>query len=154
MRDFRSNSRSGDRRGSPRRSYGGGGDSRRREMHDAVCDECGRDCKVPFRPSGDKPIYCSDCFERRGGGDDNRSERRDSYGSNRRNFDDRGSSRPRQEGISDRSISQLVEKIEISNTKLDKIISLLSVRKEKTGFLANKALGKTKSKPKKKTKKK
>ena len=42
-------------------------------MHDAVCDECGKDCKVPFRPSGDKPIYCSDCFERH----DNNSSRRD-----------------------------------------------------------------------------
>lgn len=40
-------------------------------MHDAVCDECGKDCKVPFRPSGDKPIYCSDCFERH----DNSSDR-------------------------------------------------------------------------------
>jgi CxxC-x17-CxxC domain-containing protein len=42
-------------------------------MYDAVCDECGKDCKVPFRPSGDKPIYCSDCFERH----DNNSSRRD-----------------------------------------------------------------------------
>lgn len=38
----------------------------RPEMFDAVCDECGKPCKVPFRPSGDKPIYCSRCFERRG----------------------------------------------------------------------------------------
>jgi len=35
-------------------------------MYDAVCDECGKDCKVPFRPSGEKPIYCSSCFEKRG----------------------------------------------------------------------------------------
>lgn len=39
-------------------------------MHDAVCDDCGKDCKVPFRPSSDKPIYCSDCFEKRGNGKD------------------------------------------------------------------------------------
>ena len=58
--------------------------SDRPEMHDAVCDECGRDCQVPFRPSGDKPIYCSSCFEKRdnGGRDDNRG-RRDSYGGDR-----------------------------------------------------------------------
>jgi len=50
-------------------------------MYDAICDECGKDCKVPFKPSGNKPIYCSDCFEKRGGGRssgrDNRSGRRD-----------------------------------------------------------------------------
>jgi CxxC-x17-CxxC domain-containing protein len=37
-------------------------------MYDAVCDECGKDCKVPFRPSGEKPIYCSSCFEKQGNG--------------------------------------------------------------------------------------
>ena len=33
-------------------------------MFDAVCDECGKDCKVPFKPTSGKPIYCSDCFEK------------------------------------------------------------------------------------------
>lgn len=36
----------------------------RKEMFDAVCDECGKDCKVPFKPTSGKPIYCSDCFEK------------------------------------------------------------------------------------------
>ena len=34
----------------------------RREMHPAVCAECGKDTEVPFRPTGDRPVYCSDCF--------------------------------------------------------------------------------------------
>jgi CxxC-x17-CxxC domain-containing protein len=33
-----------------------------REMHPAVCAQCGKDTTVPFRPRGDKPVYCSDCF--------------------------------------------------------------------------------------------
>ncbi|PIR14050.1 hypothetical protein COV49_00170 [Candidatus Falkowbacteria bacterium CG11_big_fil_rev_8_21_14_0_20_39_10] len=32
-------------------------------MHGAICDECGKDCEVPFKPTGDKPVYCSDCFK-------------------------------------------------------------------------------------------
>jgi len=39
---------------------------RKTEMFDAVCDKCGKDCKVPFNPSPDKPIYCSECFEKEG----------------------------------------------------------------------------------------
>lgn len=35
-----------------------------RPMFDAVCSECGKPCKVPFEPRGDRPIYCSDCFRR------------------------------------------------------------------------------------------
>ncbi len=36
-----------------------------REMHPAVCAQCGKDTEVPFRPSGDRPVYCSDCFSKR-----------------------------------------------------------------------------------------
>ena len=39
-------------------------------MYRATCAECGKDCEVPFRPSGEKPVYCSECFEnKRDGGD-------------------------------------------------------------------------------------
>jgi len=43
-------------------SRGNGG---ARQMYDAVCAGCGRPCKVPFQPSGDRPVYCSDCFSKR-----------------------------------------------------------------------------------------
>ena len=40
----------------------GGGGRGQREMFDAVCASCGKNCKVPFQPKNDRPIYCSDCF--------------------------------------------------------------------------------------------
>ena len=46
-----------------------------REMFEVICDDCGRQCKVPFKPSNDKPIYCSDCFENHR--DSNKGGRRD-----------------------------------------------------------------------------
>jgi len=88
----------------------GGRDGRRAEMHDAVCDKCGKNCKVPFRPSGEKPIYCSDCFEGQGGRD-----------GGRRRFG----------GGGDRGMSQLGEKMDAVNRKLETIIELLSERKDK-----------------------
>lgn len=41
-----------------------------REMHDAVCSECGQKCQVPFVPAKDeqgnlRPVYCLDCFKKR-----------------------------------------------------------------------------------------
>ncbi len=48
-----------------RRGGGGGGYGGAREMHPAVCAECNKDTEVPFRPSGDRPVYCSDCFSKR-----------------------------------------------------------------------------------------
>jgi len=41
---------------------GGGGFDRPREMHDATCARCGNETQVPFRPTGARPVYCSDCF--------------------------------------------------------------------------------------------
>jgi CxxC-x17-CxxC domain-containing protein len=65
--------------GGGRPSYGGGnrgGDRGPVTMHKAVCDECHKSCEVPFRPSGDKPIYCNECFSGKKGNDD-RGPRRD-----------------------------------------------------------------------------
>jgi len=43
--------------------YGGGYDRPRRQMYPATCSACGKETQVPFQPRGDKPVYCSDCFE-------------------------------------------------------------------------------------------
>jgi CxxC-x17-CxxC domain-containing protein len=37
----------------------------RREMHDAVCADCGAFTQVPFEPRNDRPIYCNDCYQAR-----------------------------------------------------------------------------------------
>ena len=34
-----------------------------REMYTTTCSSCGREAQVPFVPRGDKPVYCSDCFQ-------------------------------------------------------------------------------------------
>ena len=139
MNNYRDN-----RSGNNRSSYRGNSDSRdgRPPLHDAVCNDCGKDCKVPFRPSGSKPVYCSECFETKGGGGDNRSNQRDSYG--RPRFDDRGPSRsPRQSGSSSApDFSKLTRNIEVLNNKLDRIISLLAKNevkpaKQKSGGVAD-----------------
>ena len=47
-------------------SGGGGGmyQDAPRDMYPIVCAECGNDAMVPFRPRGDRPVYCSDCFSK------------------------------------------------------------------------------------------
>ncbi len=36
-----------------------------REMHEAVCAQCGKPTQVPFIPRDDRPVYCSECFAER-----------------------------------------------------------------------------------------
>ena len=37
---------------------------REREMFDAKCADCGNDCKIPFQPKEDRPVYCRECFQK------------------------------------------------------------------------------------------
>jgi CxxC-x17-CxxC domain-containing protein len=61
-----------------------------RQMFKAVCAECGNECEVPFKPSGDRPVLCSLCFKQSRG--ENGGDRRDDRREERNDFD-----RPRNE---------------------------------------------------------
>jgi CxxC-x17-CxxC domain-containing protein len=53
-------------------SGGGGGgygrDRAPRQMTQVTCSNCGKETEVPFVPTGDRPVYCSDCYSQFGGG--------------------------------------------------------------------------------------
>lgn len=146
MKDFSRDNRSG---GGGNRRFGDKG-SRRLQMHQAICSDCGKECEVPFRPTGDRPVYCNDCFGKHGNKDLGRSDRK-SYG--RSSFDDKRmyqaicakcgnkcevpfqptSGKPvycnacfdkggRAGGKGD---DQLKQQFELLNTKLDKILNVL-----------------------------
>jgi len=61
---FRKDRGSGGSFGGESRGFGGRPRSRgarrfgseNREMHEATCDKCGKQCSIPFRPSGGKPV--------------------------------------------------------------------------------------------------
>ncbi len=73
-------------------SYGG---DRDKPLYKAVCSECGKSCEVPFRPSGDKPVFCSDCFNKMRDPSDSRGGKSFDNRAPKRDFNDRHA--PRQE---------------------------------------------------------
>lgn len=129
MGDFNRGNRSDSRHDFGRRDFGnrGFGGSGRREMHQAVCSNCGRNCEVPFAPTGSRPVYCSECFEKIGGG------------ASPRRFQDRGPRRPDFERRHE-SRPQNNDQLDQINRKLDKIMAMLSVapvKKEKVFIKEN-----------------
>lgn len=55
------------RRARKQQRYGdGGGYGSRapRQMFPVVCAQCGADTEVPFEPREDRPVYCSDCYNK------------------------------------------------------------------------------------------
>lgn len=86
---------------------------REKQLYDVTCDSCGKPAKVPFKPTGDKPIYCDNCFAAKG-----------------------GSRRPNQ-----------AAQIEELNTKLDLIMKALKIKMPKEKSSSAKASADKKEKP-------
>jgi CxxC-x17-CxxC domain-containing protein len=145
MNDFKKNNRFGDKRGGGfnkggfRPSFGGGerggksfGSGRPPlELFQATCASCQKSCEVPFKPNGRKPVYCKECFaanggpEAREGGNDRGGERF----APRRDFDrPRPAFKPefRPEGGS--ALGDVKKQLEAMNSKLDKLVSLMSAQ--------------------------
>lgn len=34
----------------------------KRQSYKITCASCGNEAEVPFQPSGNRPVYCSECF--------------------------------------------------------------------------------------------
>ena len=51
-----------------------------RPLYPATCADCGQATQVPFQPSGDRPVYCKDCFQKH-------RTQRGSYGGQREMYD-------------------------------------------------------------------
>lgn len=151
MRDFNRDNR-GDSRGGGRRYGGGGGgrDGGRREMHDAVCSNCGKDCKVPFRPTGDKPVYCSECFGERGGNERRSSGRSNSYGGSRQSS---GSDNTQQFNDLNKKLDTIIDTL-LYIKKTMKKDPVESVKEDLVELIAEEPIELVEEKPKKKAKKK
>ena len=37
---------------------------RKSDMHTVTCDNCGDKCQIPFEPKFNRPVYCSECFQK------------------------------------------------------------------------------------------
>lgn len=76
-----------------KRSYRGDRDDRGfKKMFSATCATCGSHCEVPFKPNGRKPVLCSNCFGKEGGGSERRFERNDRFDRSERREAPRGGS--------------------------------------------------------------
>jgi CxxC-x17-CxxC domain-containing protein len=151
MGNFNRDNRSNGGRDFGRRDFGSR-PSYRPAMHKAICSKCGKACEVPFQPTGNKPVFCRDCFRTNGVSDAPRFEGRP------QGFDHRNNN----EGKPTEQYNYK-EQFAALNIKLDTILKLLlpvaptvaqeeqKVEKKEEQQLEEKI---TKSEPKKKVSKK
>ena len=126
----------------------------------AICSECGDKCELPFRPSGERPVFCSNCFGKQqdNGGTSRTSNftndrrERSSFGADRQMHEATcakcgdncqvpfrpTASKPvycdncfkKDENRGSRDNSDVAEQIKQLNIKIDKLIKFLEVTSE------------------------
>lgn len=121
---------------------GGNRDNGRTQMFSATCSHCGRPCTVPFRPSGDKPVYCKECFMSRRESSSRNQGRREAPS---RDFQKRGVapvflSKP---PGADTRLDDLKRELHAMNAKLDLVIQKLNGGGLQTPKLAGKKVSVT-----------
>ncbi len=138
MRDFKKNGNFGNQDGGgnfgrPRfsdrkdmnrphdRSFG------RQRMFSAVCDQCHKQCEVPFRPTGDKPVYCQECFSRMKEGKApsfNNQPAKNGFPTAT------GNQQPK-----DNRIDDLKRQMDIMNSKLDRLLKMMETDQQDSGAM-------------------
>jgi CxxC-x17-CxxC domain-containing protein len=114
------------------RSFGGKRDFNNRgadrpTLHKTICNSCQKECEVPFKPTGNKPVFCRDCFKNNGG---SKFEREDF---SRPLFDKRNNN------CCENAQCCQKGKFEEVNRKLDKVLELLTGccdKKEETAVIS------------------
>ncbi|MFT7644800.1 MAG: CxxC-x17-CxxC domain-containing protein [Candidatus Paceibacteria bacterium] len=115
------------------RSFGGGGNrggDKAPQRFQATCATCQKSCEVPFRPSGDKPVYCSECFGKRSK-DDSRDDRGGHGRNERPDFskpprDNRPPRHDRQQGQVDTGLIDIKRQLTAIESRLNRILDLIN----------------------------
>lgn len=99
-------------------------DEGRPQMFSAKCADCGNSCEVPFRPSGDRPVYCNNCF-----GDKRESPRNDFARREAPRFEQRSAAfvpaaKPQAE---DKRIDELKRQLDGLHKKVDSLVHMMEV---------------------------
>jgi len=98
------------------------------QLFKTTCSQCGKSCEVPFRPTGEKPVYCNECFgatkDREGGG---RSFEKREF-KPRESFGSRESFTP-PAAAPDKRIDDLKRQLDTIQAKLNDIMQLITVTK-------------------------
>lgn len=90
-----------------------------RTMHDATCGNCGKPCQVPFRPSGEKPVYCRDCFPQMTGSTSNR------FGNDDHRISAPAPFRPSAPVVAPVANDEVKKQLEGVNARLERLIALV-----------------------------
>jgi len=107
---------------------------RQTQMFSAVCASCQKPCEVPFKPNGEKPVYCNYCFGKNKSGGASDSPKRDFSSSTNTSYPKKDfSALPlsvAKPAVDAGHISEIKKQLEVMNTKIDKLMEIMGKKEE------------------------
>lgn len=98
------------------------------EMFKAECSTCHKTCSLPFKPSTDKPVYCSDCFAKKNA-DREREEGRSSNSGRNENKAPRSERSPRHDrpqAQPNYELTAMKRQLETIEARLNRILDIIN----------------------------
>jgi CxxC-x17-CxxC domain-containing protein len=92
----------------------------KKELFDAVCAHCGKACQVPFRPNGQKPVYCKECFNS------------DRGSAPQTDFKQKNAAPAFQHPPHDQRIDDLKRQVDALHAKVDRILEVIAAPTKET----------------------
>lgn len=116
------------------RDNGFGGSNRDRrppEMFSAECANCHKTCNVPFKPNGEKPVFCSECFNKKNAENDRDGIRRKDDRGQRNDYskphrDERPARHDRPQSAPDSGLGEIKRQLTAIESRLNRILDLIN----------------------------
>lgn len=97
------------------------------DMYKATCSNCSKSCEVPFRPNGEKPVFCNECFANNRSGDRDSSPKYERFSNERpARVSERKFEAPRVDQASAHDVKVLQQQVATLEDKMNEVISLLN----------------------------
>jgi CxxC-x17-CxxC domain-containing protein len=104
---------------------------RSHEMFKAECSKCQKTCSLPFRPSNDKPVFCSDCFAKKSFDNDRgegpqRKDRGNRNEHNKAPRDQRSPRHDRPQAHLNKEMAEMKRQLETIESRLNRILDIMN----------------------------
>ncbi|MCD8494833.1 MAG: hypothetical protein LRY46_01795 [Candidatus Pacebacteria bacterium] len=95
-------------------------------MYKAICSDCGSKTEVPFKPSGDRPVLCNNCFSQQRDGDYHQNRDTRNTPKNNYHHSEKRESFTRTLDPSEGLIKKMQRDIDALHSKIDVMMTLMS----------------------------
>jgi CxxC-x17-CxxC domain-containing protein len=95
----------------------------KKDLFKVICSKCGIECEVPFKPTNNKPVFCSECFKKTDGYESRDFEKKKAAQSEQIDYSE-------QFNELSQKFDELSERFDDFDKKITKVMNLLGINEK------------------------